>query len=140
MSNLTTDLLNYAFDHGIKYVLTTKLTPLTPSIADPTKRKILINLNWHHPGELPRLISHEIGHVLNHDSGILYFVSPTAHSKIEVAADVTGLKILLPMYYDRYFDTIDSHNINYDTVMTQLCIPDRLSKYVKKITNDYLTK
>lgn len=140
MNSLTNDLLNYAFDHGITYILTRKLEPLTPSIADPLNNLVIINMNWCHPRELPRLISHEIGHVLNHDSGILYFASPTAHSKIEVAADVTGLKILLPMYYNKYFDTIDSHNINYDMVMTQLCIPDRLSKYVKKITNDYLTK
>ncbi|KRM35638.1 hypothetical protein FC83_GL000943 [Agrilactobacillus composti DSM 18527 = JCM 14202] len=138
MNDLINDLLNYAFDHGINFMLTRELKSKTPSLADHEQNMIIINMNWYRQAELPRVISHEIGHMRNKDEGVLYFASPTSHIKIEVAADVRGLEILLPMYYNRYYECPDMDNIDFNTVVEQLAIPERLWKYVIEVTRNYL--
>lgn len=53
MDDLVTELLNYAFDMGISVVLTNKLQSDTPPLADIDKNRIVINLNWYRPRQIP---------------------------------------------------------------------------------------
>lgn len=112
MTSLINGLLRFAFDHDVGYVLTRDLQPTTPSMADCESRIIVINLDWHNPKELPLMIAHEIGHVLNDDSGVLYYATPASHSNIEDNADNAGLRILLPIYFKNFYSCENLEDIN----------------------------
>ena len=88
-------LMQYAWDHGISCILTDKLDAYTPSSAKPENNIVLINLKWHNPSEIAFQMAHELGHVINHDEGILYFSSFSNKSKYERMANLEALKILI---------------------------------------------
>ncbi|WP_276804769.1 hypothetical protein [Lactobacillus hominis] len=123
MMNDTVDyLLNYAFDQGISYELTTELSLDAPSASRPKRRKMIINLNLSNKKELPLQIAHEIGHILNQDDGVLYFSTIKNHDLIEADATKTGIKILA----DYYFNEMDQSEWNVDNFMNYYCIPSYL--------------
>lgn len=94
---LEQSLLNYAFDHKMKYKLTTELTPYAPSFTEMQTGTIVINMNWHDSAEIPFQIAHETAHVLNGDKP-LYFPTEVSKSKIEIKANIRGIEILMPYY------------------------------------------
>ncbi|WP_304231178.1 M48 family metalloprotease [Lactobacillus kitasatonis] len=67
-------LLNYAFKHGLSYILV-RGEPYDPALSFKHKHKMIINTNWHTSNELPFIIGHEIGHLMLGDSGIAYWPS-----------------------------------------------------------------
>ena len=62
-------LLNYAFKHGLSYILV-RAEPYDPALSFKHKHKMIINTNWQNSNELPFIIGHEIGHLMLGDSGI----------------------------------------------------------------------
>ena len=94
MNELMEWLANYAFEHGIGYILTNQLAPDTPSSSDGAHRLVIINMNWKFPKESPFSFAHEIGHVLNGDQGKNYFNANSLDLKTEYQANLTGIKIL----------------------------------------------
>lgn len=94
MENLINWLLNYAFDHGIGYVLTDELPSSIPHTASAKRRMILINKHYGNPQEIPFAIAHEIGHVVDGDPGIRYYCSATIHDKDEYRANQFAIKLL----------------------------------------------
>lgn len=95
MSDLITYLINYTFDHGIGVVLTHQLPAQFPSSASAGERKILVNLNWQKQTEIPFIIAHEIGHLVNGDSGVNYYSSATIRNKSEAAANSFAIGLLM---------------------------------------------
>ncbi|BDZ31271.1 ImmA/IrrE family metallo-endopeptidase [Lactiplantibacillus brownii] len=122
-------LLQYAFDHKIGYILTKKLDPYTPSLALPEDNRMIINLNWHNHNEIPFSLAHEIGHVVNGDVGKLYYAPGSFDKRFERQANLTALKLILPLYIDANDGLVPN---NYQTVMDQLQIPQLLENDVKE--------
>ena len=56
-------LLNYAFKHGLSYILV-KVYPFNLALSFKNAHKMLINTNKHNPNELHFIIDHEIGHLM----------------------------------------------------------------------------
>lgn len=106
MNNLLSFLINYGFDHGISTTLTHKLSPDFPSSSSKAKQKVLINMNWSNKSEIPFILAHELGHLLNGDSGVNYYRSPTVHNKTEFGANSTAINLLIDFChrYDLYFN------------------------------------
>lgn len=95
MNDLITSIVNYAFDRGIGVVMTHQLPAQFPSSASDEERKILVNLNWRKQTEIPFIIAHEIGHLVNGDSGVNYYSSATIRSKSEAAANSFAIGLLM---------------------------------------------
>lgn len=95
MNDLVNYLLNFAFDQGIGSILTKEPAPDFPSCAISENRMIIINLNWHHPYELPFIIAHEIAHVLEGDPGTCYYSSSTTRIKAEGRANERAIELIL---------------------------------------------
>lgn len=95
MNELLTYLINYAFDRGISTKLTDELPALVPHSASAKRKSILINLNYGNRKELPFAVAHEIGHVMDGDSGIRYYKSPTIHNKAEYRASTYAVNLLI---------------------------------------------
>lgn len=124
MDEIITWLLNYAFEHGIGVVTTTDLSPDIPSTAFAAERKILINLKWKNPAEIPFSIAHEIGHILNGDDG-KFMLTSVAHSKAEHDANIVAFQILR--------EWAESHDVDVSEpylFMSCFAIPCKLSDQV----------
>lgn len=65
------------------------------SKALPESQRIIINTDWANQDEIPFIIAHEIGHIMNGDTGIRYYDSGTINSKSEYHANIYGIKLLL---------------------------------------------
>jgi len=120
-------LMQYAWDNGISCVLTDKMNEHTPSSAQPKNKIILINLNWYNQSEIIFQMAHEIGHVVNHDEGVLYYSSFSNKSSYERNANLKALEILIPIYLDIIGDYTSSSVFPF---MQAFCIPDRLENDV----------
>lgn len=125
-------LLNFAFNKGFGFILTDKLKATTPSCANPTKNKIIVNMNWHNQNELPFQLAHEIGHMLNGDEGILYYSSYSSRSKIERNADNKAIDLLFS-----YCLNMDEVTINYNDFMKYYGIPNYLEENVRQRYANY---
>lgn len=99
-----------------------KLSPTTPSVASVDQRLIILNTNWYNQKELSFQLAHEIAHILNQDSGILYYTTAVNHSKIEGCANVGAIKLLIPFY----FDNCENNLLNVDNFMENFAIPGYL--------------
>lgn len=95
MDNIIDYLLDYASSHSIGYKLTHDLPSSIPSCAFPETHEVLINMEWHNHEELPFQIAHELGHVINGDTGIRYYESFPTRSTSEYKANVVGIQLLL---------------------------------------------
>ncbi|WP_409440662.1 ImmA/IrrE family metallo-endopeptidase [Lentilactobacillus hilgardii] len=129
MDDIIADLLNYAFDHNIGYELTHFLDPHTPSLADTKRRKIIINMGYYRPCQIPLQIGHEITHVLNGDRSyhqLIGFESIHSDPRIELAADRGGIQMLLPYYLEGK----ELEQINVKNFMDLFDIPSHLHKTV----------
>ena len=68
VSDLIKWLYSYAFDHKIGVLQITTAKEYS-SLADKNKRTIVINNNWKNKKELPFIIGHEIGHIMEGNPG-----------------------------------------------------------------------
>lgn len=129
-----TYLLNWALDHDISYVLTSELSSFTPSCSLPSKRKMIINSNWHDKSELPFQIAHEIGHILNKDSGKQYFCLANTTNPVENKANHAGIKLLI----EYYFADVPKEQWNVNNFINYYHIPSELEdwciSYLKSLT------
>ncbi|WP_283582888.1 ImmA/IrrE family metallo-endopeptidase [Limosilactobacillus difficilis] len=125
MENLINWLLNYAFDHGIGYVLTDELPSSIPHTASAKHRMILINKHYGNPQEMPFAIAHEIGHVMDGDLGIRYYCSAIIHDKAEYRANVFGIQLI-----QQYCDHEDIHISNAVKFCEVFGVPSRLDYIV----------
>lgn len=127
-------LCNYAFDNGIGIEMI-KADKDTPSICLKNKKLIVLNIN-NKNNSLPFVLSHEIGHIINDDSMAEYGNGyPYYKAKCEHNADITGLKILLPIYI-KSFEYQSSLVI---PMMEQLGIPMNLLEDVKVISSNLVS-
>ncbi|WP_182437780.1 hypothetical protein [Bombilactobacillus bombi] len=53
MDDLITYLLNYILNKGFGFETLNEAKSNWPSVADPPKNLIFINMNWHNQNELP---------------------------------------------------------------------------------------
>lgn len=95
MNKLLEWLMNYALDHHIGVITTRMLASDTPSQSDGNNRVVIINMSWQKHDELPFVFAHEIGHVLNGDTGIHKFCASTVKTKTEYQANATAIRVLL---------------------------------------------
>lgn len=95
MDELITYLINFALAHSIGVTVSSTLPIDFPSSASSRQRKILFNTNWQNKSELPFILAHEIGHLLDNDEGINYYSSPTVHSQTEYKANCKAVDLLL---------------------------------------------
>ncbi|APX73143.1 ImmA/IrrE family metallo-endopeptidase [Companilactobacillus allii] len=100
INEITSSLMNLAFDNHISVIMEDKFSPYTPAAVDTKTKIIVINNNWHIQNQIPFQLAHEIGHVLNGDGfkACLYF-SP-AKNGIEGHANKTAIHLLVPLYFE----------------------------------------
>lgn len=106
MNSIMSYLINYGFDRGISTTLTHKLPSDFPSSSSSKKQKVLINMNWENKPEVPFILAHELGHLLNGDTGINYYNSATIHNKTEFTANKTAIRLL--------FNYCEDYDIEFD--------------------------
>lgn len=92
-NNLVEYLLNYALEHKINLKVV-RLRKDYVSNCIPEERLIVINSSLYNEPYYPFMIAHEIGHIMNGDSGVLYFQAPTAKYSTEHEADLFALDLL----------------------------------------------
>ena len=123
-------LLNYAFKHGLSYILV-KGEPYDPALSFKNAHKMVINTNQHNPNELPFIIGHEIGHLMLGDSGIAYWPSFSRQNSEEEEADLFSLKIIYD-YSCKNGDYIQEPG----TSMQSYGTPERMATATKQLFKD----
>lgn len=122
-----TKLLNFALDQGIAIQLTSDLSPDAVSIAFPNRRMIIINSNWRDQTQLPFVVAHEIGHIMNGDPTIAYF--HPSKTKVEAGANQWAVNELLELYCQ----DVDQEHFNQVRFMECFHIPDYLNDYIAEV-------
>ncbi|MFC6290629.1 ImmA/IrrE family metallo-endopeptidase [Levilactobacillus angrenensis] len=131
MDDIMTELINYAmWEKHISVKLSSELSPYTPSVADSETRSILINTNWYLQQQLPLHLAHEIAHIINGDHAThpLYFSPMQSDYKMELNANRTAIKLLIPYYLQER----SSEQVNVTEFMTCFVIPSHLENIVRE--------
>lgn len=132
MNDLIMYLLNFALDNGIAWAIKQE-DPYFPPMSFHKSRKLIVNMNWHNKWEIPFMIGHEIGHLMNDDPGISYYHSATVRGSAEREADLYSLNLIFD-YAMAQCDPV------YEPIefMQQYGIPERmLNDTVKLFRNNY---
>lgn len=119
MEDLIKYLLKYAFDHGISCALIRREQSYQ-SVALPDKKLIVINQNSKNKFELPFIIGHEIGHIMNGNVNGAFYCGKPVNSE-ERLADLYSLNLIYG-YASNQFDTFEEP-IQF---IQQYGIPDRM--------------
>ena len=119
MEDLVKYLLKYAFDHGISCALIRREQSYQ-SVALPDKKLIVINQNSKNKFELPFIIGHEIGHIMNGNVNGAFYCGKPVNSE-ERLADLYSLNLIYG-YASNQFDTFEEP-IQF---IQQYGIPDRM--------------
>lgn len=131
MNNIMTELINKAlFDYKIRVILSADAGSYTPSVTHSASRTIIINTNWHDKRQIPLHLAHEMGHIINGDHATrpLYFSEMQTDYQMELEANRTAIKLLLPFYLrDKELESINSQNF-----MNAFSIPSHLESVVKE--------
>ncbi|AYJ38161.1 ImmA/IrrE family metallo-endopeptidase [Lactiplantibacillus paraplantarum] len=126
------EVLDYVFDHGIGITLCGDFSSHTPSGSNPHNRQIVINTKWYKQRQLPYITAHEASHVLNQDSGVLYY-SGTAKTPIEAKANRGAIDILIPIY----FQDMEREFADQYTFMEEFEVPSFMEDYVISKIREY---
>lgn len=118
-------LMNWAFDHGISVTMISEIKKDLPHCASAAKKAVLINLNYGKQREIPFALAHEIGHVVDDDSGIRYYQSATLHDKAEYRANCFGIRLL-----KKYCQVNDIHIDNPVHFCERFEVPNQLDYVV----------
>lgn len=124
-NNLVQWLMNWAFDHGISVTMTSEIKKDLPHCASAAKKAVVINMNYGNSGEIPFALAHEIGHIVDDDSGIRYYDSATLHDKAEYRANVFGIQLI--QQYCKHEDIHISNAVKFCEVFG---VPSRLDYIV----------
>ena len=119
MEDLIKYLLKYAFDHGISCALIRREQSYQ-SVALPDKKLIVINQNSKKKFELPFIIGHEIGHIINGDVNGAFYCGKPVNSE-ERLDDLYSLNLIYG-YASNQFDTFEEP-VQF---IQQYGIPDRM--------------
>ena len=119
MEDLVKYLLKYAFDHGISCALIRR-EQTYQSVALPDKKLIVINQNSKNKFELPFIIGHEIGHIMNGNVNGAFYCGKPVNSE-ERLADLYSLNLIYG-YASNQFDTFEEP-VQF---IQQYGIPDRM--------------
>lgn len=87
-------LMDFAWSHNIGVEIG-KFRPDFRARTLPEYRLVIINTNWHNQAEVPFSFAHELGHVINNDTGIRYYDSETIKDKSEHQANIFGIDLLI---------------------------------------------
>lgn len=120
-------LIDFSAKNNIAVSLQHELPPDYPSVSSVEDRAIYINSN---APNAPLQFAHELGHILNQDSGVLYFTALSA-IKTEAEATKTGLSILL----DYYLQENDIDDFNIDNFIRLYQVPTQFVDYIYKLIN-----
>ena len=104
MEDLIKYLLKYAFDHGISCALIRREQSYQ-SVALPDRKLIVINQNSKNKFELPFIIGHEIGHIMNGNVNGAFYCGEPVNSE-ERLADLYSLNLIYG-YASSQFDTFE---------------------------------
>ena len=126
MEDLVKYLLKYAFDHGISCALIQREQSYQ-SVALPDKKLIVINQNSKNKFELPFIIGHEIGHIMNGNVNGAFYCGKPVNSE-ERKADLYSLNLIYK-YASSQFETFDEPGI----FMEQFGIPYRMKGDVYRL-------
>ncbi|RMC55031.1 hypothetical protein [Lactobacillus sp. ESL0261] len=126
MEDLIKYLLKYAFDHGISCALILREQSYQ-SVALPDKKLIVINQNSKNKFELPFIIGHEIGHIMNGNVNGAFYCGKPVNSE-ERKADLYSLNLIYK-YASSQFETFDEPGI----FMEQFGIPYRIKGDVYRL-------
>lgn len=124
-------LYNFAMDNKIIVQVEDSLSPLTPSVSDSATRRVMINANWHIRAQLPFHLAHEISHVLNGDSNVLYFTP--SKDGIEGQANRDAVALLVPLY----FAETDQEDANVQRFVDAFHIPESMYEWALESINQY---
>ena len=119
MEDLVKYLLKYAFDHGISCALIRR-EQTYQSVALPDKKLIVINQNSKNKFELPFIIGHEIGHIMNGNVNGAFYCGKPVNSE-ERLADLYSLNLIYG-YASNQFDNFEEP-VQF---IEQYGIPDRM--------------
>lgn len=126
------DVMNYAMENGVTFLMEDRLSEYTPSAANPSTHTVLINSRFHDPYQIPYQAAHEVEHVLMEHSGQLYFNGADTCGQ-EGEANRGALKLLVPMY----FADIDADAANPYTFMKAFSIPGTMYDYTVSAIQEY---
>lgn len=101
LTDLMQFLFDFAFSQGFGVAQISKDEEYRP-LADKTRNLIIINTNWKNKSELPFIIGHEIGHLMDGDVGLSYYCGNALTSK-EHHADLYSLNLIFD-YATRQYD------------------------------------
>lgn len=124
---VTTTLFNYAYDHNISVMAKSKIPEDWIPIAIPSRRLIIINMNWYQPREIPLQIAHETAHVLNGGTDYAAYSRCDTNPE-EAAANQKAVQILMNLFLDDWMDIEDFNPVNF---METYRIPERYLNLVK---------
>ena len=119
MEDLIKYLLKYAFDHDISCALIRREQSYQ-SVALPDKKLIVINQNSKNKFELPFIIGHEIGHIMNGNVNGAFYCGKPVNSE-ERLADLYSLNLIYG-YASNQFDNFEEP-VQF---IQQYGIPDRM--------------
>lgn len=97
MDDLLDYLFRYAKSHGYKYSIESLSSDYTCG-ALPNYNAIIINERYQHENWLPFAIGHEIGHLVNKDTGVCYFNNFRINTDSEYNANLVSLKLIFSYY------------------------------------------
>ena len=130
MEDLLKYLLKYAFDHGISCALIRREQSYQ-SVALPDKKLIVINQNSKNKFELPFIIGHEIGHIMNGDVNGAFYCGKPVNSE-ERLADLYSLNLIYG-YASNQFDTFEEPiQFIYEYGIPIRMLNDTIELYKKK--------
>lgn len=104
MDDLLTYLFRLAFNNKISCALIWKDINYQ-SVALPKEKLIVINQNCKNKNELPFIVGHEIGHIMNGDATTSFYCNKPLSSE-EHKADLYSLNIIYD-YAAEQFDTFE---------------------------------
>lgn len=96
-------------------------------------RTVIMNRKWRNKKEIPFQIAHEMSHILNDDSGILYYTTSANMTKAEGGANAKALEILSTYY----FLDIPQETANVDDFMNEFQIPTYLRDMAIAVIKDF---
>ena len=125
MQQILDYLYAIALKKGIAIATTKDLAPETPSLSLNSRKTIIVNMNWYNTSEIPFIIAHELSHMLNDDSGVLYYSTSSAEIAIEGAANKKAISMLI-----NYAKMEDANTLNPVQFMEQFGIPSKFEDIV----------
>lgn len=100
LSEVIEYLKSIADRFDIEYFWPSALSPSTPPAAKPSKKRIVMNPNWHNAREIPFQFAHEIAHILNTQINYVNFI-------LDNDLDSSYIPVLQKVLYTK------SRNMNY---------------------------